>query len=121
MSEIAYQDEYDRRENQRDVVSRSLKMLSFLSIGIIVLLAFLIALAQPASYAVVDKRPGFSATWDPALCPTLFCVMVVGFLVGMAGLVLNAKRLKRKHDFLRVNLILLSIASLLGIIIYLVK
>jgi formate-dependent nitrite reductase membrane component NrfD len=121
MNEIAYQEEYDRRENRRDMVSRTLKMLSFVSIGIIVLLAVLIALAQPASYAVIDKRPGLSATWDPVLCPILFSVMVAGFLVAIAGLVLNAKRLKRKHDFLRVNLILLTIASLLGIIIYLIR
>ncbi len=121
MSELAYQEGYDRRENRRDMVSRGLKVVSFGATGIIVLFAFLIALAQPASYAVVDKRPDLSEAWDPALCQTLFFVMIAGFLVGISGLVLNAKRLKRKHDFLRINLILLTIVSLVGIIIYMIK
>jgi hypothetical protein len=121
MSELVFQEGPDRRGKQPDTLSRALKMLSFFSMGIIVLLSLLIVLAQPASYAVIDKRPGLGATWDPVLCPALFLVMVVGFFVGTTGLVLNVKRLKRKHDFLRVNLILLPIASLLGIVIYLVK
>ena len=121
MNELAYQEGYDRRENQPDLIGRTLKMLSFGSTGIIVLFAFLIALAQPASYAVIDKRPGFGEAWDPTLCQTLFFVMIAGCVVGISGLVLNAKRLKRKHDFLRVNLILLSIISLVGMVIYLVK
>ncbi len=119
MSELAYQEGSDRRDKQRDMVGRALKMFSFFSIGIIVLLSFLIVLAQPASYAVIDKRPDLGATWDPVLCPALFMVMVAGFFVGTTGLALNVKRLKRKHDFLRVNLILLPIASLAGIVIYL--
>jgi hypothetical protein len=121
MGEISYQGDSDRRENQRDVVSRTLNMLNFVSIGMIVLLGLLIGLAQPASYAVIDKRSGLSATWDPILCQSLFFVMIAGVFVGIAGLVLNAKRLKRKHDFLRVSLILLSLASLSGIVVYLVK
>ena len=119
MSEIAYSEQGDRRVKQRDPVVQALQMLSFLSICIIALLAFLIALAQPASYAVINKRSGFGATWDPELCRVLFAVLIAGLAVGTTGLVFNAKRLRRKYDFLRVNLILLSVTSLLGIIIYL--
>lgn len=119
MIEMAYSGHGDRRVKQRDVVVQTLQMLSFLSICIMALMAFLIALAQPASYAVIHKRAGLATGWDPVLCQMLFGVLVAGLVVGVTGLVVNAKRLRRKYDFLRVNLILLSVSSTLGIIIYL--
>ena len=71
MTEIAYSGQGDRRVRQRDPVVQTLQMLSFLSICIIALLAFLIALAQPASYAVIHRRSGPGAAWDPVLCMAL--------------------------------------------------
>ena len=121
MNEIAFSGVDNRREKQRDLVMQVVRLLSFFSIGLMVLLGLLIALAQPASYAVLDRRSDLGAAWDPGLCQILFGVMVVGVLVGVSGLVLNAKRLRRKYDFLRVNLMVLSIASLVGIVIYLIK
>lgn len=110
---------YDRRANDADVINRAVRLLNVASFGIIALFLYFIVLAQPASYAVVSTNADLSTEWNPVFLRQLFIVMLTGLVVGGAGLVLNSKRLKRKGDFLRVNLLLVSLSSSIGMLVYL--
>jgi cytochrome bd-type quinol oxidase subunit 2 len=111
---------YERRSTDSDVINRAVRLLNFASFAILALFLYFVVLAQPASYAVVSRNADLSTQWNPVFLKQLFVVMLTGLAVGSAGLFLNSQRLKRKGDFLRVNLLLVSLSCAIGLLVYLV-
>jgi len=101
-----------------------IRAISF--VGVIGWLAMLAAMiiadkARPEPETVTTRFHNIimRTTWDMELTTYLFYSMIAGLFIGIAGLFINARRLKRKNDRLRVNLILLLLISVTGIIAYL--
>lgn len=58
-------------------------------------------------------------TWDVGLSRYLFYLMCLGGCISFFGIVINSRRLSRKNDHFRSNLIILGLISFFGIIMYL--
>ncbi len=101
-----------------------IRVISFF--GVIGWLAMLVAMiiaekARPEPETVTTRFHNIivRTTWDMELAAYLFYLMIAGLCISITGLLINARRLKRKNDQLRVNLILLLLISVTGIITYL--
>lgn len=118
MHDVTYQEIQERRVRKRDILSNMLKMFSALDVMILCAIIILIAYAQPDSFAHIDRHIGLRVSWDHQLLGYLFYVLVFGLIVGGVGLMVNSQRLKRQGDRVRINLIIVSLTSLLGILFY---
>lgn len=108
----------ERRHTRRDLVSLALKMCSALSVMTLVAGFFILAAAQPESFFAWDAHLGMRTTWDGRLLSYLFYLMLFGLVVAGAGLIANSRRLKRSSDWVRINLVVLWAASVVGIVAY---
>lgn len=95
-------------------------------IGVVGWLAMLVAMiiaekARPEPETVTTRFHNIivRTSWDMELAAYLFYLMIAGLCISITGLLINARRLKRKNDQLRVNLILLLLISVTGITTYL--
>ena len=109
----------ERRSPQKDLLLQLLTLFGVVSGVIVVTALLLLTIASPSSVSRVNAF-NLSYFWDPRLLRYLFYVLITGFLVSSVGLSINFKRLKRKYDSVRVNLVFLWIISVVGIIAYLV-
>ncbi len=101
-----------------------LKVLSSLgAVGWLVMLIAMIILekAKPPFETIATRFANvrLRTTWDEELTRHLFYLMCLGLVISIAGIVINARRLSRKNDHLRINLIIVYLISLFGIIMYL--
>jgi len=89
-------------------------------------------IAVIAEMIIADKaRPPFEtiatrvanmklrSTWDMELAWYLFCLMCSGLFISLGGIIINSRRMNRKDDHVRINLIVLGVVSIFGIIMYL--
>lgn len=60
-------------------------------------------------------------TWDMQLARYILYLMLFGAFLGYGGLMVNLSRNRRRDDQVRVSLILLSVLSTIGIVVYLVN
>ena len=101
-----------------------IRVLSFLGVtGWLVMLGSMIvadrARPEPETVTTRFHKVIVRTTWDMELATYLFCLMIAGLFISIAGLYINSRRLKRKDDQLRINLILILLISITGIITYL--
>ncbi len=108
----------ERRKTRRDLVSLALKGCSAVSVLTLVGAFFLLAAAQPESFFAWDAHLGMRTTWDGRILSYLFYVLLFGLVVAGAGLIANSRRLKRNSDWVRINLVVLWAASVVGIVAY---
>lgn len=100
-----------------------LRVLSFVSVfGWLIMLAAMIvfheARPEPTTVTTRFHDTPVNTTWDRELARYLFYLMVLGFFSSIAGLVINARRMRRRYDQVRVNLVVLGVISLTGICAY---
>ena len=101
-----------------------IRTISFLGVaGWLVLLAAMIIAeqARPEPQTVTTRFHNIAVrtSWDKELATYIFFLMIAGVCMSVTGLLINARRLRRKYDQLRINLILMLVISLSGIIAYL--
>ena len=109
----------DRRKGP-DLWIRSLRYLA-LAGWILLIVAFVILdRAKPQVETFFERvyNIHLEQHWDMDLARYLLWLMVVGLLLSFAGLVINARRNRRRTDQWRVSLILLGVISLTGIVLY---
>ena len=107
-----------RNRSRKDLLIQSLTLFGVITAVIIVAASILITLAQPSTLSRTN-RFNVSYWWDHRLLRYFFYLMVAGIVVSTIGLAINMKRLKRKYDSVRMNLVFLWLVSFTGILIYL--
>ncbi|MCD4651630.1 MAG: hypothetical protein K8S56_07590 [Candidatus Cloacimonetes bacterium] len=112
----------DRRE-KRDFWSRSITWFTLAGWVIMVSVLVIFDKAKPTQESFFDRFHHVErvTTWNDSLVQSLFIMMIVGFLLGIVGLIINYRRNRRQKDHISVSLILLSLVSLLGILIFLLN
>ena len=118
MHGVIYGTVEDRRIAKTDALSTLLKMISAVDVLVLFAIMLLIAYAQPESFAHIDRHIGLRVVWDEQLLRYLFFVMAFGLFVGGVGLMVNSRRLKRRDDRVRINVLVVSVTSFLGIMFY---
>ena len=59
-------------------------------------------------------------TWDQELLTAIFYLLSIGLVLGIIGLAVNARRHRRRDDYYRIHLVLLTAISAVGILYYLI-
>ena len=59
-------------------------------------------------------------TWDQELLTAIFYLLSIGLVLGIIGLAVNSRRHRRRGDYYRIHLVLLTAISAVGIFYYLV-
>ena len=59
-------------------------------------------------------------TWDQGLVTVIFYLLILGLVVGIIGLAVNARRHRRRGDSYRIHLVLLTALSAIGVVYYLI-
>ena len=110
----------DRRKGP-DPLTKSLRWIAVLSWMIMFIILIILAIAKPDDVTFFDRQFGVTRNTSAnlSLIRTIFYLMIFGFLLSLIGLIINLRRLRRRDDEYRISLILISIISFLGIIIYL--
>jgi cytochrome bd-type quinol oxidase subunit 2 len=109
------------RRNDGDTLLLLLSVFSIVSVTIVTLSIILIIQAETNTFTGVDTQGQIRVTWENYTTRYLFSLLVLGAVVSVAGLFVNAKRLKREFDYVRVNLIVLLLFSIVGMILYFVR
>ncbi|OEU60731.1 MAG: hypothetical protein BA870_09545 [Desulfuromonadales bacterium C00003094] len=108
------------RRKGPDLWSRSLRYLALFGWLLLVSAFFVLDYAKPKVETfferVYDIR--LHQQWDMDLAKYILWLMVLGLLLSVVGLVINAKRNRRRTDQWRLSLIFLGIISLAGIFLY---
>ncbi|MCP4199299.1 MAG: hypothetical protein GY762_19310 [Proteobacteria bacterium] len=109
------------RRNERDTLLLLLSVFSVVSVTIVTLSIILIIQAESGTFTEFDEQGQIQVAWENYTTRYLFSLLALGAVVSIAGLFVNAKRLKREFDYVRVNLIVLLLFSVVGMIIYFVR
>lgn len=109
----------DRRKKP-DIWVKSLRWLAVVGWLIMLVALFIISEAKPQTQNFFDKittsQP--TTTWNIELAGYIFYLMLIGLVMGTAGIVINVKRHRRKTDEYRISLILITLMSFIGILLY---
>ncbi len=102
-----------------------LRVITFLGVGSwILFVAAMMVLhkARPPLHTVAARSANIyqRSTWSEDLIQILLYLMFIGLAISSAGLIINVKRMRRRDDQVRVNLILIWLLSLFGIVWYFV-
>ena len=69
----------------------------------------------------IDIPVMLRSSWDQELVQYIFYLMILGCCLGMAGLVINTRRNRRKDDGYKTYLFMLTLLSITGIVLYTYK
>lgn len=120
MSAYQIEEKKDRRRRD-DVWIRFTGVLGGVGWLLIFGASYLIARAKPKFGTVFGWKLDMSARqyWLISTARLAFICLALAFCLGVAGLLINRKRRRRKKDFYRISLIMLSVVSFLGMSAYL--
>ncbi len=108
------------RRKGPDLWSRSLRYLALAGWTLLVSAFFILDRAKPKVETfferVYDIR--LHQRWDMELARYILWLMVLGLLLSIVGLIINAHRNRRRTDQWRLSLIFLGVISLSGILLY---
>lgn len=108
------------RRKGPDLWSRSLRYLALTGWLLLVSAFFILDYAKPKVETfferVYDIR--LQQQWDMDLARYILWLMILGLFLSIVGLIINAKRNRRRTDQWRLSLIFLGIISLAGMFLY---
>ena len=109
-----------------------LRILSWLGIGgwaILLVVMVVVDRAKPDDPTFTPNKRIFEqagvpyhlrTTWDQDLVTYIFYLLIAGLVLGITGLVVNSRRHRRRDDYYRIHLVLLTGISAVGILYYLI-
>jgi hypothetical protein len=108
------------RRHGPDKLIKRLDILTFLTWGVSILVAYMIAFARPPVESVFYRwhKSRLGNEWDEFMLQYSIIFMFICFFLSTGGLFINRFRHKRKTDHYRYSLIMLTILSLAGIVIH---
>lgn len=103
---------YGKSSDRRRGPDIWLKTISWLGVTgwLIMVAAMMVADKAKPPFETVATRffnVRLRSTWDKELSMWLFCLMCLGLCMSSVGLAINSRRLSRKDDQLRINLIII--------------
>jgi len=110
------------RRREEDFWVKSIKIFSIVSWTLIIPSIYLISKAPPRQDSSFFDRifeVEIRTTWDLTALKYIFYFMVALFFLSVTGLLINAKRCKRKSDKFNPTLVISWFLSTIGIAIYL--
>jgi hypothetical protein len=116
-----------RRVNERrkgpDLLIKWVKWTAVIGWLFIIMIVFVVVEAKPPFETLFDRKLKIKLrdTWDMDLLRYSLYMMILLLVLCIIAFVNNLLRHKRKTDRFSVSVFLLGIASIVGIIIYLVK
>jgi len=124
--------EFDKRVDRRKGPDKWVYAVRYFGIiGWCLMLGALLIVdkARPETDAFIDKEffskidiPVVLRTaWDQELAQYIFYLMILGCCLSIAGLTINTQRNRRIDDGYKVYLIILSLLSIAGIVLYIYK
>ena len=111
--------QYDRRKGP-DFWIRTMQIIQIVSWLLIVPVLIFIQKARPSLATVLDTIFDVTRTqtWDVNALGVIIVLLTLMLFLSIFGLIINFSRKKRKTDKIRFSFILLSIASIIGILSY---
>ena len=108
--------DHGERRKGKDALCVSLTMFSVITV--IIVSTIVLCLVEARTTAPVSARQltvPLDTLWNYTPIRHLFYLFVTGFISSSVGLAINTKRLRRKNDRVRYNLVFLWVLSALGI------
>ncbi|MFZ1827520.1 MAG: hypothetical protein WAW42_01860 [Candidatus Competibacteraceae bacterium] len=124
MTESCKKDFVERRRGQ-DLLLRIISGLGIIGWASLLVVMIVMDRAKPDDPTFIPhvEMTGvhhLRTTWDQGLLTTIFYLLSVGLVVGIIGLAVNARRHRRRDDYYRIHLVLLTTISAIGVFYYLV-
>ncbi len=115
-----------RLDNRRKHPDLLLKLLAWFNAAAVISLAAALciaAIAKPELETFFDRyyKLHLRQTWNQDLIGYIGLMLGLSCLLSTIGLILNSKRLRRKHDYIHSTLILSLILSLIGLVYFIRK
>ncbi|MDD4736934.1 MAG: hypothetical protein PHP44_12620 [Kiritimatiellae bacterium] len=106
-----------RRE---DPILKSMRWLALMGWLLLIGAVFVAGMAQPQSRTYYHTRHAVAIrdTWNYDMVPFILLLCTLSFVVSMVGVFVNLTKGLEKGDFVHVNFLALSLASLMGILFY---
>ncbi len=106
--------------NRRKRSDPVLRLLTWCHSAAVIALAAalgILAVAKPKVETFFDRYYGIALrkTWDLELANYIGVMLVISSLLGIIGLILNSRRLRRRDDHIHVTLLISLIISLVGL------
>jgi hypothetical protein len=110
------------KRNGPDFYIKWIKTSSYIVWFFLAVFVFLTDLAKPQEATFFDRLLDVSVRtiWDKQLLTYAFIIAITLFTYSLFSLLLNCKRLKRKSDHLNVSLIISTVISAVGILLYII-
>ena len=127
MTESRKKDFVDRRGGQ-DLLLRIMSGLGIVGWASLLVVMLVMDRAKPDDPNFIPDERIFEmtgvpyhlrTTWDQGLVTTIFYLLSVGLVLGIIGLAVNARRHRRRSDYYRIHLVLLTVISAIGVLYYL--
>ena len=115
-------DQNEERRKGKDLWLKSLTGFGLIGAVILFVSLILLSFAKPSNFTVKEEKYWeFTISWNPEFTRYIMYMMFVGLIVSTVGLFINSKRLKRKYDQIRLNLVFLWLISTASLIIYFIS
>ena len=115
---------FANRRRQADWVVNTAATLSVIAWFVAFLVFLVLDLASPQRDNFFSNvlGDGFVRTeWDTAMLPIGLILLVVSFLCSVAAFIFNMMRMRRKTDKYRKSVIFMSLVTLTGIVLYVMR
>ncbi len=128
MTERSKNDFVERRGGQ-DLLLRIMSWLGIIGWASLLVVMVVMDRAKPDDPTFIPDERFFQmtgipyhlrTTWDQGLLTAIFYLLSVGLVLGIIGLVVNSRRHRRRGDYYRIHLVLLTAISAIGVLYYLV-
>lgn len=109
-----------KRRRGPDIWVKLISWFEIISWVILFITLYVITKAKPQVENFFDKflKVSLRKTWDLELAQYAFYLMIILLTLSICALVVNSKRHRRKSDRYSFTLILMSMVSFIGIVIY---
>jgi len=128
MTERSKKDFVDRR-GRPDLLLRIMSGLGIVGWASLLVVMLVMDRAKPDDPNFIPDERIFEITgvpyhlrtnWDQGLLTAIFYLLSVGLVVGIIGLAVNSRRHRRRGDYYRIHLVLLTAISAIGVLYYLI-
>jgi hypothetical protein len=113
------------RKRGHDPLLRIMSWLGIIGWAIMLVVMVLVDRAKPDDPAFIPNKSIFEqagvpyhlrTTWDQHLVTYILYLLIAGLVLGITGLVVNSRRHRRRDDYYRIHLVLLTGISAVGIL-----
>ncbi|MCP5158704.1 MAG: hypothetical protein H6975_04685 [Gammaproteobacteria bacterium] len=122
-------DGFVERRGGRDLLLRIISGLGIVGWAFMLVAMIVLDRAKPDDPTFIPNERVFERSgipyhlqtaWDQDLLTSIFYLLSIGLVLGIIGLAVNSRRHRRRDDYYRIHLVLLTAISAIGILYYLI-